>query len=229
MKKIIVFLLLSFTIFNIGYSSTNKKISKSLLEKKLEKEKKNREATLKKNDEKFRKEMKKFELEARIKTTKGDINLFLYPEAAPLNVANFVYLSQNNFYNGFEFNKILTNTLVQIGSQSEINYETTGYTIKDEFVNWLSFNFEGMVAMSNKGLDTNSSQFFITMIPLKQFNGKYTIIGEIMSKNDMSIVKILKPNDRILSIDIKGKDVDIFLYYFENEIKEWDKVLQNKN
>ena len=33
-------------------------------------------------------------MEAVIKTTKGDISVYLYPEAAPKNVANFVYLAK---------------------------------------------------------------------------------------------------------------------------------------
>ena len=41
-----------------------------------------------KANEKFLKEMEDFRMEAVIRTTKGDINVFLYPEAAPKNVAN---------------------------------------------------------------------------------------------------------------------------------------------
>ena len=44
----------------------------------------------KKEDKKFEKAMKDFQMEAVMKTTKGDITFFLYPEAAPKNVANFL-------------------------------------------------------------------------------------------------------------------------------------------
>lgn len=227
MKKIIVFFLLMFTVFNVGYSATNKK-SKSLLEKKLEKEKKNKEIILKKNDEKFRKEMKKFELEATIKTNKGNINIYLYPEAAPLNVANFVYLAKNNFYNGLMFHRVIPNALVQTGDPKGDGSGTTGYSINDEIVDWLSFDLEGKVAMANSGPNTNSSQFFITISPLEQLNEKYTIIGEIINRDDMSTLKVIRAEDRIISIDIKGKKVNNFLNYFQNEVKQWNSILKNK-
>ena len=53
-------------------------------------------AKMTKEEKKFKKAMKKFEMEAVIKTTKGDISVYLYPEAAPTNVANFVFLAKNN-------------------------------------------------------------------------------------------------------------------------------------
>lgn len=67
----------------------------------------------KKEDKKFEKAMKDFQMEAVMKTTKGDITFFLYPEAAPKNVANFVFLAKNDFYNGLKFFRVVPNGLVQ--------------------------------------------------------------------------------------------------------------------
>lgn len=50
--------------------------------------------------------------------------------------------------------------------------------IKDEIDPSLSFCEAGVVAMANKGPDTNGSQFFITLDDLPFLNGKYTIIGQ---------------------------------------------------
>jgi len=76
--------------------------------------------------------MKKFTLEAVIKTTKGDISVYLYPEAAPKSVANFVFLAKNNFYNGLTFHRVIPNVLVQGGDPLGNGTGGTGYVIDDE-------------------------------------------------------------------------------------------------
>ena len=180
----------------------------------------------KKENKKFEKIMKDFQMEAVMKTTKGDITFFLYPEAAPKNVANFVFLAKNDFYNGLKFFRVVPNGLVQGGDPAENGTGTTVYIIPDEKKKWLNFDVEGILAMSNSGPDTNSSQFFITMEAMKELNGKYTIIGGIKSREDLRVIRTLRENDKILSVDIKGKKVDNFLNYFPDEVSEWESKLK---
>ena len=180
----------------------------------------------KKENKKFEKIMKDFQMEAVMKTTKGDITFFLYPEAAPKNVANFVFLAKNDFYNGLPFFRVVPNGLIQGGDPVGDGTGTTGYVVPDEFKKWLTFDVEGMLAMSNSGPNTNSSQFFITMRPIKELNGKHTIIGGTKNREDLRLLRTLRENDKILSIDIKGKKVDKFLDYFPNEVKEWETKLK---
>ena len=166
----------------------------------------------KKENKKFEKIMKDFQMEAVMKTTKGDITFFLYPEAAPKNVANFVFLAKNDFYNGLKFFRVVPNGLVQGVDPAENGTGTTGYIIPDEKKKWLNFDVEGILAMSNSGPDTNSSQF--------------TIIGGIKSREDLRVIRTLRENDKILSVDIKGKKVDNFLNYFPDEVSEWESKLK---
>ena len=182
-----------------------------------------------KEEKKFEKAMKNFELEAVIKTTKGDISVYLYPEAAPKNVANFVFLAKNNFYNGLTFHRVIPNGLVQGGDPVGDGTGYTGYYLDDEFVDWLNFDNAGMLAMANSGPNTNSSQFFITMQPMSSLNGKHTIIGGTKSREDLGVLKVLRQDDKIISIDIKGKKVDDFLSYFPAEVSEWESKLQKVN
>ena len=183
-------------------------------------------AKMTKEERKFKKAMKSFEMEAVIKTTKGDISVYLYPEAAPKNVANFVYLAKNNFYNGLTFHRVIQNVLIQGGDPLGNGTGGTGYTVDDKISDWLSFENAGMLAMANSGPNTNSSQFFITISPLTQLDGKHTIIGETKSRQDLSVVRVIRPEDKILSIEIKGKKIDDFLNYFAYETTQWEAILK---
>ena len=50
-----------------------------------------------------------------------------------------------------------------------------------------------MVAMVNSGPDTSGSQFFITYAPVAEYNGKYTIFGQVLS--GMEVLQQLTPRD----------------------------------
>ena len=177
-------------------------------------------------DKKFEKIMKDFQLEAVIETTKGNISVYLYPEAAPKNVANFVFLAKNNFYNGLTFHRVIPNGLVQGGDPLGNGTGTAGYFLNDEISDWLNFDNEGMLAFANSGPNTNSSQFFITMQAMTSLNGKHTIIGGTKSREDLSVLRTIRQDDKILNIDIKGRKVDKFLDYFSEEVSEWERKLE---
>ena len=177
-------------------------------------------------DKKFEKIMKDFQLEAVIETTKGNISVYLYPEAAPKNVANFEFLAKNNFYNGLTFHRVIPNGLVQGGDPLGNGTGTAGYFLNDEISDWLNFDNEGMLAFANSGPNTNSSQFFITMQAMSSLNGKHTIIGGTKSREDLGVLRTIRQDDKILNIDIKGRKVDKFLDYFSEEVSEWERKLE---
>ena len=183
-------------------------------------------AKMTKEERKFKKAMKNFEMEAVIKTTKGDISVYLYPEAAPKSVANFVFLAKNNFYNGLTFHRVIQNVLVQGGDPLGNGTGGTGYVIDDEISSWLNFQNGGMLAMANSGPNTSSSQFFITIISLPHLDGKHTIIGETKTRQDLSVVRVIRPEDKILSIEIKGRKIDDFLNYFAYETTQWEAAMK---
>ena len=177
-------------------------------------------------DKKFEKIMKDFQLEAVIETTKGNISVYLYPEAAPKNVANFLFLAKNTFYNGLTFHRVIPNGLVQGGDPLGNGTGTAGYFLNDEISDWLNFDNEGMLAFANSGPNTNSSQFFITMQAMSSLNGKHTIIGGTKSREDLGVLRTIRQDDKILNIDIKGRKVDKFLDYFPEEVSEWERKLE---
>lgn len=174
--------------------------------------------------EKFEKKMAQYELQARLVTNKGDINLYLYPNAAPVTVANFVYLAKRNFYNNTVFHRVIPNILIQTGSPDPNNVNgSTPYSIPDEFNNFLNYNNEGMVGIANSGgVNTGGSQFFITLSPQPQFNGHYTAFASVISSKDLDVAKSIKIGDYIEKIEISGHNVNDFLNNFEPEVSKWD-------
>ena len=105
---------------------------------------------------------------ATIKTNMGDINVILYPEYAPLAVENFVTHSQNGYYNGVTFHRVIEDFVIQRGDPDGTG--NGGNSIwelpfSDEFSDNLH-HYTGALSMANSGEDTNRSQFFIvTSLP----------------------------------------------------------------
>lgn len=175
-------------------------------------------------EEKFEKKMRSYNLEASIKTNKGVINIFLYPDAAPENVAHFVYLVKNNFYDGMKFHRVVASSLIQFGDNNGDGSGTDNSNfVNDEYASWLNFKSSGMLALAKiAGTDnTNSSQLFLTLAPISSFDNKYTIIGEIKTKEDLSVARLIRVDDTIDDITISGINVDDFLNNFKDQVSLW--------
>ena len=174
-------------------------------------------------EEEFSNKMKSYKLQANIKTTK----VYLYPEAAPKLVANFVFLAKSGYYNDLNFHRVSVNNIIQSGDRS-INHDGTGnpgYTISDEF-SYLKFDRSGILAMANTGKDTNGSQFFVTLQRVDAYNDNYSIIGNLIDSNDLTVARLIRQDDKILDVEITGYNVNTFLNNFSKEIEEWTKGLE---
>jgi len=88
---------------------------------------------------------------------------------------------------------VLPGHFAQTGDPSGTGKGNPGYYIITEIDPSLTFYKPGMVAMVNSGPDTSGSQFFITYAPVADFNGKYTIFGEVIS--GMDVIEKLTPRD----------------------------------
>jgi peptidyl-prolyl cis-trans isomerase A (cyclophilin A) len=64
-----------------------------------------------------------------------------------------------------------------------------GYKFEDETNNGLKFSEPGILAMANAGPNTNGSQFFITEVATPWLSGHHTIFGQVVSNEDLQIVK----------------------------------------
>lgn len=163
-------------------------------------------------------------IKATIVTTQGDINFYLYPEAAPVTVANFINLSKRGFYDNLKFHRVVENFMAQGGDPLENGLGGPGYKIEDEFVEWLDFYQTGILAMANAGPNTGGSQFFMTMYAADWLNQKHTVFGEVISDSDLGIIRKLEVGDKIKEIRFEG-DVDFFLALEKDRVDFWNETL----
>ena len=131
-----------------------------------------------------------------LETNQGKIELELFPKVAPLAVENFVTHVKEGYYNGVAFHRIIHNFMIQGGDPTESG--AGGESIwhkdfKDEFGANMVFDKAGILAMANRGPNTNGSQFFITTAKAPWLNGGYTIFGKVANKESMKTV--MKLND----------------------------------
>lgn len=163
-------------------------------------------------------------LNAKIKTSKGDINLKLLPEIAPVTVTNFVHLSRRGYYDGLKFHRVIADFMIQGGDPTGTGAGGPGYQFGDEFKEGVIFDVPGKLAMANAGPGTNGSQFFITHVPTTWLNYKHTIFGEVVSDEDQAVVNKVAQGDIIETIEITG-DVDKFLEANKEMTTKMDEIL----
>jgi len=130
---------------------------------------------------------------ATLHTEKGDILIQLFADKAPITVNSFIFLARSGWYDGITFHRVIPDLFAQTGDPSGTGKGNPGYYIITEFDSSLKFNRPGMVAMVNSGPDTSGSQFFITYAPTAQFDGQYTIFGQVLS--GMEVLESLTPRD----------------------------------
>ena len=162
-------------------------------------------------------------LKAIFKTNKGEINLELYAENAPLTVANFVNLSKRGYYDGLKFHRVIPDFMIQGGCPQGSGTGGPGYNFKDEFHPTLRHQRAGILSMANSGPGTNGSQFFITHIETPWLDNNHTVFGSVIAKSDQQTVDSIAQNDIIESILIQGKlisDPDI-----QSQIDTWNDIL----
>ncbi len=138
-----------------------------------------------------------------IETNYGNIDIALYPKAAPKTVNSFVFLAKSGFYNNLIFQRVIKGFVIQGGDPTGTGSGGPGYTFNDE-INAVSLGIPsvlikayvkkgytyssayksipfstGVLAMANSGANTNGSQFFITLGKDTQLNGMYTVFGKV--------------------------------------------------
>lgn len=128
---------------------------------------------------------------AVLQTNKGTIKFELLEDAAPKTTENFRLLAERGYYDGVIFHRVIKGFMIQGGDPMGMGYggeSAWGGTFKDE-INPQSELYRGgykrgMVAMANRGPNTNGSQFFI-MHQNNPLPPNYTIFGRVIEGQDV--------------------------------------------
>jgi cyclophilin family peptidyl-prolyl cis-trans isomerase len=117
----------------------------------------------------------------RLTTSKGDVVVELFENEAPQTVANFIHLVESKFYDGLTFHRVIGGLLAQTGCPKGDGTGGPGYRIYCEAQREdARHHFAGSLSMAHEGRNTGGSQFFFTLNPTFQFDGKHTVFGRII-------------------------------------------------
>lgn len=136
-------------------------------------------------------------LYAIFNTSEGPITAQLYEKYTPVTVANFVALAQGAkpwrdpksgtmvrrpLYDNITFHRVLPGQMIQSGDPTGTGSHDCGVHVPDEFLPGLRFSGPGRLAMANTGNpDSGGCQFFFTNESVPQWDGKYTIFGDVVA------------------------------------------------
>jgi peptidyl-prolyl cis-trans isomerase A (cyclophilin A) len=155
---------------------------------------------------------------AKFDTSMGAFTVELFEQDAPKTVANFIGLANGTkewtdpktsekvkkpYYNGLTFHRVIADFMIQGGDPLGNGTGGPGYNFADEFQSGRKLDKKGILAMANRGPNTNGGQFFITLAPTAWLNGKHTVFGEVVEGMDViekiGAAKTSKPGDKPLT------------------------------
>ena len=127
------------------------------------------------------------------------IYITLYPDVAPISVANFIKLVKANYYDGVIFHRVIDNFMIQTGGYYMSEDGTTIMnkprmdTIKGEFsANGVENNLKhtvGVVSMARaNAYDSASTQFFICSADYPSLDGNYAAFGKVEDEESLKVV-----------------------------------------
>ena len=144
-----------------------------------------------------------------VTTARGSFTFETYPEEAPKSVAHILELVKRNFYNGQRISRVAPGFVVQFGDplsrdMSKKDLWNTGGSFK--IVGELEASPKrthviGAVALAHDGDARRSdSIMYITMREAHELDGKYNVIGKIIS--GMPIVRASQVGDVIKRVAV---------------------------
>lgn len=149
----------------------------------------------------------------------GTIIVELDPTVAPENVANFIFLANNGFYDGRTFYRTIPDFMIQAGDTGESTSEDIYYTVKGEFAanrikNKLKHT-RGVISVARANLgdvyqiapppeeysyNSGGAQFFIVVKDSPHLDGYYTSFGRVLEGIEIA--------DMIVNLDVVTRQAD---------------------
>lgn len=149
------------------------------------------------------------DVEAVIRTDKGDILLRFFPDVAPVTVASFIHLARSGFFNGVTFHRVVPGFVIQGGDPKskdpnapDVGTGGPGYYLPAEFND--RPHRTGTLSMARSQSPTSGgSQFFICLADQPSLDGQYTVFGETVS--GMEVVQAIAAGDVMREVTIRPK------------------------
>jgi cyclophilin family peptidyl-prolyl cis-trans isomerase len=158
---------------------------------------------------------------ATLKTNRGNIVLDLYENAAPNNVNNFVYLANQNYYDGTYFHRLVSDLFLQGGDRNTLNDDPAddgfggpGYILNDE-INWNANGYSDIkrTELTAAGYTSNTK---VTSKPLRKYSVAMANSGVNTNGSQFFIMLAADQDTRLQQMDgrytvigevILGRDV----------------------
>lgn len=140
--------------------------------------------------------------EAEIHTEKGIMKVKFFESDAPNTVANFIKLSEQGFYNGLTFHRVIPDFVIQGGCPQGTGVGGPGYTIKCELTGGNQYHDKGVLSMAHAGRNTGGSQFFIchNRKNTQHLDRQHTCFGKVYEGLD--VIDQIRQGDKIVKINI---------------------------
>ncbi|MBN2857761.1 MAG: peptidylprolyl isomerase [Candidatus Delongbacteria bacterium] len=113
---------------------------------------------------------------AVFETDSGTIVFTFFEKEAPSHVDNFKKLVRSGYYDGKIFHRVIKDFVIQAGRDSSTAYSSIDPEIE-------KIHFRGALAAARMGDDINPArrsdgyEFYISLKPLPDLDGKYTVFG----------------------------------------------------
>jgi cyclophilin family peptidyl-prolyl cis-trans isomerase len=135
-----------------------------------------------------------------IDTTKGRIVIKLRNDLAPQHAERIKLLAREGYYNNVPFHRVIEGFMAQTGDGKNFN-GTGGSKYPNLAAEFSNVPFKrGIVGMARAASnDSANSQFFIMFAEGASLNGKYTVIGEVVS--GMDVVDKIKRGEPVADPD----------------------------
>lgn len=135
----------------------------------------------------------------RLRTTRGALDIELDPTAAPWHVAALVALTRAGFYDGLEFHRVVPGFVVQGGDPEGTGWGGPGFALPSE-PGEAPFT-RGAVGIADAGKDSGGSQFFLMHARAPHLEGRYTRVGEL--RGGYATLDALQVGDRIIRAEVR--------------------------
>jgi len=154
-----------------------------------------------------------------IVTSKGIIVVEMFPDEAPYNVDNFLYLVDRGYYNNQQLFRVIHNFVIQGGDPTNGGTDGgPGYSVPAELDPLQQLT--GVLALgldypnNIPDVDSGGSQFYITESPQLHLDVNFTTMGRVVK--GMAVVDAIREHDADTAAD-RAKPADIVKRMFRCE------------